>query len=353
MIDPIQPPLLPSDLVDTDGASHDGAPAPAIAGRAQPAGKHPRNRLNELSGDEWIFFTKSVVTTAYPSGYGHELRKAHGANKPPHRMKSLVEFFPTARGRVLDPFAGVGGTLLGAALASPPRECVGIEINPRWVEIYRRVVARSAGALREYPLYCGDCRALLADRSLFPDESFDFICTDPPYNLHLQQTMANDPKYTPGHANRRTAYNMRSDAAGDLANLESYEAYLDAMQDVFGLCYRVLRPGKYLAVIIRNAYQGGRYIFTHVDVARRAERAGFVTKGEKIWYQAGTRLRPYGYPFAYIPNITHQHIVILHKPARPRRGVGAGARARTRARHGSGASAAPDGAAAAGDRPAS
>ena len=39
-----------------------------------------------------------------------------------------------------------------------------------------------------------------------------------------------------------------------------------------------------------------------------------MTKGETIWYQVGTRLRPYGYPVAYIPNIVHQHIVFLHKP---------------------------------------
>ena len=51
----------------------------------------------------------------------------------------------------------------------------------------------------------------------------------------------------------------------------------------------------------------------------QAEAAGFVTKGEKIWYQAGSRLRPYGYPFAYIPNITHQYIVIFQKPKPIRR----------------------------------
>jgi DNA modification methylase len=108
---------------------------------------------------------------------------------------------------------------------------------------------------------------------------------------------------------------MRSDAAADLANLEDYGAFLDAMQQVLARCYRVLKPERYLAIILRNAYQHGRYVFTHVDVARRAEAEGFITKGEKIWYQAGTRLRPYGYPFAYIPNITHQHIVFLQKPA--------------------------------------
>ncbi|HEU5318663.1 MAG TPA: DNA methyltransferase [Chloroflexota bacterium] len=274
--------------------------------------KHPRNTLNELSGDEWIFFTKSVVTTAYASALGHRLRKAHGANKPPQLMKELVEFFTPAGGRVLDPFAGVGGTLLGAAIARPPRECVGIEISAAWADVYERVVQES-GVVPANPMHVGDARELLADRQCFPDESFDFICTDPPYNVHLPQTMSGDGRYA--HANRRTDYNMRSDSAGDLANLPSYDAYLDAMQEVLRGCHRVLKPGKYMAVILRNAYQRGRYFFTHADVARRAELEGFVTKGEKVWYQAGTRLRPYGYPFAYIPNIAHQHIVIFQKPA--------------------------------------
>ena len=28
-------------------------------------------------------------------------------------------------------------------------------------------------------------------------------------------------------------------------------------------------------------------------------------------YQAGTRLRPYGYPKVFVPNIAHQHILVL------------------------------------------
>jgi hypothetical protein len=37
----------------------------------------PRNKLNELSGNRWLYFTKSVLTTNYPYEYGHALRKAH------------------------------------------------------------------------------------------------------------------------------------------------------------------------------------------------------------------------------------------------------------------------------------
>ena len=272
--------------------------------------RHPKNALNDLSGEEWLYFTKSVITTTYPSEYGHELRKAHGANKPPQLMRSLIEFFTRADGRVLDPFAGVGGTLIGAAICEPPRACVGIEVNPRWIEVYHRVVEQSGGTIRGYELIHGDCLEELARMS---ELSFDFIATDPPYNVHLERTMC-DGRYDGTFANRRTDYDMRSDDPRDLANLDGYDSYLDAMERLFAACLRVLKPGRYMAVIVRNAYQNGEYIFSHADLARRAKGAGFVPKGEKVWYQAGTRLRPYGYPYAYVPNIAHQHIVILQRP---------------------------------------
>ncbi|MHC4922840.1 MAG: DNA methyltransferase [Planctomycetota bacterium] len=282
----------------------------------EPKQKHPRNTLNELTGEKWLYFTRSVLRTSYPREFGHNKRKAHGANKPPRLMQSLIEFFTQADGRVLDPFAGVGGTLLGASLAEPPRACTGIEINPDWAAIYEEV-ASDHPDLREQEMVLGDCRELLADEDRFPDGCVDFVATDPPYNIHFERTMC-DGKYDESHANRRSDYDMRSDADADVANLGSFDDYLDAMEDVFRGCHRVLKPGGYLAFIVRNAYQDGEYLFTHVDLARRAKAAGLQPKGEIVWYQTGSRLRPYGYPSAYVPNIAHQFIVILRKPKKAR-----------------------------------
>jgi DNA modification methylase len=294
---------------------------------------HPANDLNELSGEEWLYFTKSVWTTAYPSELGHERRKAHGANKPPRLMARLIEFFTKSGEWVLDPFAGVGGTLLGAAIARGPRRAIGLELDPRWVEVYAETVAallaqRDGAGLRLVDLgpndpggergfdpsglemRPGDSRQLLPE---IGSDSVDFVATDPPYNVQLPMTMAGG-RLAEAHANRRTDYAMVSDLPGDLANLPDYAAYLDAMGGIFGEIHRVLRPGRYAALIVRDAYQGGRYLFTASDLAGRAAEAGLVPKGDIAWYQAGTRLRPYGYPRSFVPNIAHQHIVVLRKP---------------------------------------
>jgi DNA modification methylase len=160
----------------------------------------------------------------------------------------------------------------------------------------------------------GDARDLLP---AIPAASIDFVATDPPYNVQLAMTMAGGP-LAEAHANRRTDYAMVSELPGDLANLPDYAAYLDAMGGVLAEVARVLRPGRYATLIVRDAYQGGRYLFTAADLAARADAAGLVPKGDIAWYQAGTRLRPYGYPRAYVPNIAHQHILVLRKP--PARG---------------------------------
>ena len=287
---------------------------PAAAEEAGPPpnkGPHRRNTLNELDGERWLYFTRSVLRTSYPKEFGHDRRRLHGANKPPRLMQALAEFFTKGGGRVLDPFAGGGGTLLGCAIADPPRRGTGIEINPKWAEVYAGVAADHP-ELPPQEMIVGDSRALLADASRFPDGCFDFVATDPPYNVHLERTMC-DGKYDATHANRRTDYDMRSEDPGDLANLGTYENYLAAMEEIFRLCLRVTRPGGYMAVIVRNAYQEGEYLFTHADLARRGKAAGWTPKGEIVWYQTGSRLRPYGYPSSYVPNIAHQFVVILRK----------------------------------------
>jgi DNA modification methylase len=293
-------------------------------------GVHPANTLNEMGGDEWLYFTKSLWTTAYPSELGHARRKAHGANKPPRLMARLIEFFTRRDELVLDPFAGVGGTLLGAAICRAPRRALGLEIEPRWTHVYEAVVREALddrggagplladlgdadpGGQRSFDpggcrLVVGDALELLA--GLEPG-SADMVATDPPYNPQLKVTMSGGP-LAERFANRRTDYAMRSDQPGDLANCATYEEYLERMGVVFGLLRRALRDGRYAVVIVRDAYQEGRYRFTASDLAGRAEREGLVPKGDLVWYQAGTRLRPYGYPRAFVPNIVHQHILVL------------------------------------------
>ncbi len=276
----------------------DGETEPAAA----EAAVDPRNTLNDLTAREWTYFTRSVWQTSYGAEYGHARRKAHSANKPPRLCRELIEFFTKRGMRVLDPFAGVGGTLLGAGLSG--RAAVGIEIEPRWVEIYRQVCAEESIVAQE--VVVGDCRTVLAE---MPAESFDFVLTDPPYFQIATARTSSDT--TPLIASF-------SQHDGDVGNLTDYDAFLATMEGIFRELHRVLRPGKYAALFMKNRYIGGRFYPVTYDLARRMEAAGFEWRGEHVWNQTGGRLYPFGYPYAYVPNTVHHTITVFRK------GLGAG-----------------------------
>ena len=53
----------------------------------------PDNRLNDLTGREWLYWTRSVINRPYPANCQHALRRAHGGQKPPDLCADLIRVF--------------------------------------------------------------------------------------------------------------------------------------------------------------------------------------------------------------------------------------------------------------------
>ena len=274
-------------------------------GRPRAGTRHPANRLNDLTGNAWMFFTKTVWQTALPSELGHALRRQHYANKPPSLMRQIIEFFTRPGQAVLDPFAGVGGTLLGASLCQ--RQATGVELEPRWIEIYHQVCRQEGIAPQE--MIPGDSRIVLP-QLVAAGRRFDAIITDPPYSPALKKTLC-DGRY--GRGNRRSPFEAFSSSPADLRNAATFEEFYDRLEEIGRLFPDLLRSGAYAVVMIRDSYQNGEYIPASFHVAERLRRVGLRFKGLKIWHQAGAPIRPYGYPFAYVPNIVHHTILIFRR----------------------------------------
>src|SRR3989441_10883951 len=142
--------------------------------------RDPRNHLNDLTGREWVHFLSSVEATAYPTtgphSYSHKLRRVHPSPKPPQLIRRLVEFFTRQGEWVLDPFMGVGGSLLGCSLAG--RNGVGIELSREYVETYHKVAAHES--LCPQTAITADARQMLSLPQVY-ERVFDMVLTDPPY----------------------------------------------------------------------------------------------------------------------------------------------------------------------------
>jgi hypothetical protein len=269
-----------------------------------------RNRLNDLTGREWTYFLNSVWVTAFPpvaDTFGFAVRKLHPCPKPPQLMRDIIQFFTKAGETILDPFAGVGGTLLGASLCTPPRHGVGVELVQSYVDAYHR-----AAELQNLPsetMLCGDSRNLLD----FPEvrgQEFDLVLTDPPYS---------DMMTRPKLGQKKKLYALSepspfSESKLDLGNLPKGE-FLLQLKGILEKGTSRLRDGRYLVVFCRDLQPTPEDPnLLHVDVVRSVcEIPGMVYRGMRIWHDQAADLYPFGYPYAFVPNQMHQYILVFRK----------------------------------------
>jgi DNA modification methylase len=261
-----------------------------------------KNRVNDLTGKEWVYWSKSVITKQYPPDFQHALRNEHGGQKPPRLCADLIRVFTKAGETVLDPFMGVGGTLLGASIAG--RAALGVEINERWIEIYRRVCALEGVAEQE--ACAGDAKTVLAGL----DREFDFVLTDVPYwNMDKLERSAGTYKKTGEAAKPK----IKTSLGAFNGTFQSKEEWLTEMETVFGFVYGLLKRKGYAAVFIGEMYRTGRYHFLPYELSGVLERIGFVPKANLVWYDVSNSLHVYGYLYDFIPSLIHQNILVFRK----------------------------------------
>lgn len=277
----------------------------------------PRNSLNDLNGSRWLPETKSFF---YQKGLGAkhphaQIERQHPAPFSFQDISHLVTFFTKKGMQVLDPFGGVGSTAKACELEG--RICTSIELQKRWhdLAIKRLDTEICEGASQRHSFILGDARDELKK---FGNCSFDFMVTSPPYWSILNKKA--DYKVKKERLANNLATNYSDNDENDLANISSYDEFLTVLvDDVFLECGRVLRPKKYMCLVVSDFRNKSEFISFHSDLIqllnRRETSDGYriMLQGVKVLLQNHKTLLPYGYPFAYVENIHHQYILIFRK----------------------------------------
>ena len=298
------------DLEPTDGLSTD-SPLDDSSQLTENRNVHPKNALNELTGKEWIVETISVW---YQRGLGAnhpdaKIERQHPAPFSFQDVGRLIRFFTKRNQVVLDPFVGVGSTLKACALEN--RKGIGIELNPNFVDLARErlltEVKDKHAAVNLQKIIEGDAREKIQE---IEDENIDFIVTSPPYWGILKKQ---DHKVRQERLSKGLPTDYGNDSR-DLGQIETYEEFLRELTLIFNMCKRVLKCGKFMAIVVSDFRDKSRYVMFHSDLAQELEKIGFEIRGLKILFQRHKKVYPYGYPYSYVPNIHHQYILIVQKP---------------------------------------
>lgn len=263
------------------------------------------NRLNDLSPKEWLKFQKSWFVHNPPRRKKDVLR--HPAKFPETLAQEFIEFF-TKRGQVvLDPMAGTGSTLVAALRAG--RHSYGVELNPAYAEIARRLVLEEQQLLGEKAaglaahVITGDAAEIARHVSEHNLPLIDYVLTSPPYWDMLHARGAETQQ------KRRTSTGLDvtySDLPSDLGNVHDYDEFVERLACIYEALQPYLRKKAYLTIIVKNVKKGGRIYPLAWDLGRRLGKT-YTLKDERLWCQDDIRLAPYGLGNAWVSNTFHHY----------------------------------------------
>jgi DNA modification methylase len=275
-----------------------------------------KNKLNELSGKDWIKFTKSwFVHRPEPRG---DRKIRHPASFPESLVKDFISFFTKKGELVVDPFLGTGSTLVAALETG--RSGIGFEIVKKYANISRERVKdvlirdRVSRATESGSSWT---RIITADSSklskTWREKGFalaDYCITSPPYWNQLRKSHMRQK----GRAEKGldTTY---SDNPHEIGNIEDYNEFLKALKRTFDEVHKVMKPKGYLTIITNNVFSDGRMYPLAFDTVSTLSQQPFAwtPKDEKVWCQDDKTLLPLGIFNAWVGNRHHQYCLIFRK----------------------------------------
>jgi DNA modification methylase len=271
-----------------------------------------RNRLNELTGKEWIYFTNSVWITGYSptavENIGLKYRKIHPSPKPPGLIKDIINFFTKKNSLILDPFAGVGGTLLGAALAGGNRKAIGIDLNSKYKKAYINVCKNER--LKRMIFLIGDSKKILKSSNKISKLKYDLVIADPPYSDMMSRKRSGQ-KVKLYNNNNSTPYTI---SEKDLGNMP-FDIFIKSLKEIISLSVKNLKKNKYLIVFCKDFQPKGKEAnILHSDIIKALNDVEDIDySGMRIWHDQAMSLFPFGYPYSFVMNQIHQYILIFKK----------------------------------------
>jgi DNA modification methylase len=211
-------------------------------------------------------------------------------NWSPYIPRNLILRYTNEGDVVLDQMVGSGTTLVECKLLN--RKGIGVDINLDAIMVTRNRLDFKYKYDPEIKTYVGDARNL----NLIGDETIDLIATHPPY--------ANIIRFT------------HDKIKGDLSNVKNIDEFIREIEKVAKECFRVLKPGKYCAILIGDTRKKKHFVPISARCLEVFLKTGFILKEDVIkvqWKMKSTREKWRGSKHDFLL-IAHEHLFIFRKP---------------------------------------
>jgi len=252
-----------------------------------------KREIKKLQPEKFELQTTSVWSFPKRGNWATHKGNFRG-NWAPEIARNIILRYSKEGDTVLDQMVGGGTTLIECKLLN--RYGIGIDINKEAAMLTRDRLNFDFETSTTQRTFVGDAR----DLNLLKDNSIDLIATHPPY--------ANIIKYSK---------NSKKHIEGDLSYVQNIEEFAGEIKKVAEESFRVLKPGKYCAILMGDTRRYKHYVPISFKVLQSFLDVGFILKEDVIkkqWHCKTTGFwtnKSKEYNFLLI---MHEHLFVFRKP---------------------------------------
>lgn len=252
-----------------------------------------KREIKKLQPEKFELQTTSVWSFPKRGNWATHKGNFRG-NWAPEIARNIILRYSKEGDTVLDQMVGGGTALIECKLLN--RYGIGIDINKEAVMLTRDRLNFDFETYSTQRTFVGDAR----DLNLLKDNSIDLIATHPPY--------ANIINYSK---------NSKKHIEGDLSYVQNIEEFAGEIKKVAEESFRVLKPGKYCAILIGDTRRYKHYVPISFKVLQSFLDVGFILKEDVIKKQWQCKTTGFWtnkskeYNFLLI---MHEHLFVFRKP---------------------------------------
>ena len=274
--------------------------------------KCPPTHINCLTAKEWVKGQVGIWEFFYEKRDIRD-KSIHPAVFPITLPKKCIELFSHKGELILDPFVGIGTTLIAAKDLG--RNAVGFDLKKEYVEFSKKRLTQQTLDKKTKQISIKDDAINISN---YLEEGTVTLCvTSPPYANMLNKPRLNKSMRADSRNNKHfMEVQQYSKDPRDLGTM-THDKYAEALTEIYSKILPLMKPRGHCIINVNDVWWENKRIPTHIYVINALHKAGFELRNILIWDKRNlvNGVGIFGWPSNYIKlGATFEYILDFWKP---------------------------------------
>jgi len=270
----------------------------------------PESHINCLSAKEWIKGQVAIWELYYERRDIRD-KDIHPAVFPIALPKKCIELFTHEGELVLDPFVGIGTTLVAARDLG--RNAVGFDLNQKYINfIDKRLSQSNMSLFSNSTKQISICDDAVNIHKYLHKETVSLCITSPPYANMLNHERLNKSLRSDLRGNKHyKKVQQYSDNPRDLGTMAVKE-YVNALAEIYKGILPILKPKAHCVINVNDLWENNHRYPLHSYIIDAMEKVGYELRNIIIWDKRNlvNKVGIFGWPNNYITlSTTFEYII--------------------------------------------